>query len=181
MRRGGLAASGGGRGAGGWRGKGWGGGGPRVRRPRTNEHHPLLIGRRLVVDDMGVGERRVAVKDLDGLRLACSRESHTRGRPASARGVLRPAATPLPRCAAAAAAVARDGACVRGGPSAAGPVGMHAARETARRAPSMDQWKTAAAVTMATAAGEIHFQKMTGSVTWCDFILRLISMLKICR
>ena len=45
----------------------------------------------------------------------------------------------------------------------------------------MDQWKTAEAVTIATAAGEIHFQKMTGSVSWCDFIFDFISMLKICR
>ena len=47
--------------------------------------------------------------------------------------------------------------------------------------PSMDQWKTAEAVTIATAAGEIHFQKMTGSVSWCDFIFDFISMLKIWR
>ncbi len=48
-------------------------------------------------------------------------------------------------------------------------------------APSMDQWKTAVAVTIATAAGEIHFQKTTASAIWCDFILDFISMLKICR
>ena len=45
----------------------------------------------------------------------------------------------------------------------------------------MDQWKTAVAVTIATAAGEIHFQKTTASAIWCDFILDFISMLKICR
>ena len=45
----------------------------------------------------------------------------------------------------------------------------------------MDQWMTAAAVTIATAAGEIHFQKITGSVSWCDFIFDFISMLKIWR
>lgn len=53
--------------------------------------------------------------------------------------------------------------------------------EYGEHAPSIDQWKTAAAVTIATAFSEIHFQKMTGSVSWCDFILDFISMLKICR
>jgi hypothetical protein len=47
--------------------------------------------------------------------------------------------------------------------------------------PSIDQWKTALPVTIATVAGEIHFQKTTGSVSWCDFILDFISILKICR
>ena len=32
--------------------------------------------------------------------------------------------------------------------------------------PSIDQWKTALPVTIATACGEIHFQKTTGSVSW---------------
>ena len=47
--------------------------------------------------------------------------------------------------------------------------------------PSIDQWKTEEPETIATAAGEIHFQKTTGSVSWCDFILDFISMLKIWR
>ena len=45
----------------------------------------------------------------------------------------------------------------------------------------MDQWNTPEPVTMATVAGEIHFQKTTGSVSWNDFILLYISMLKIWR
>jgi hypothetical protein len=55
------------------------------------------------------------------------------------------------------------------------------ARRSGVSAPSIDQWKTALPVTIATVAGEIHFQKTTGSVSWCDFILDFISILKICR
>ena len=45
--------------------------------------------------------------------------------------------------------------------------------------PSIDQWKTAPPVTIATLDGEVQRQKMVGSVSWCDFILLFISMLKI--
>eukprot|EP00965_Chrysotila_dentata_P232707 6199152-Pleurochrysis_carterae.AAC.3 len=41
----------------------------------ANEHHPLLVGRGLVVDDLRVVERWVAVEDLDWLRLACAAAS----------------------------------------------------------------------------------------------------------
>ena len=39
----------------------------------ADEHHPLLVRRRLVVDDLSVVERRVAVEDLLRLRLALHR------------------------------------------------------------------------------------------------------------